>query len=278
MKTTLTITLLVFLFSCKKEVEIIAPVEKPMPPIAVADTVIIADTIQPPGGFSYTKRKANLLNQKSWTKKVQKDTLTGEYKNVVLLEFNGYDATKTMWNVKVGASGSTPEEQRAIVDSANKYYKYKGFYFTLDEELYNKCRPDKRFRVVLTDDWEWYGAAGGVAYRNSFFWANETPAFVFTSLLKYNVQYIGRAVAHEAGHAFGLAHQSLWVNGVKVNEYNPGNAAMCPIMGYLYSGAVAEWYTGLDPFGNKQYDGRIIEEAGGGKYDGQGNFKPWGTY
>ena len=51
--------------------------------------------------------------------------------------------------------------------------------------------------------------------------------------------------AHEAGHGFGLQHQSSYdLNGMRIAEYNHGNAMMAPIMGGSYSAARGLWWNG----------------------------------
>jgi hypothetical protein len=49
----------------------------------------------------------------------------------------------------------------------------------------------------------------------------------------HNAERIATSVEHESGHEFGLVHQSIWSSdGTKlINEYNPGNSTVVPIMG-----------------------------------------------
>ena len=68
------------------------------------------------------------------------------------------------------------------------------------------------------------GTAGGsgFSYIGSFTNSIANVAYVFA---QDNTGYsLGNAVSHEAGHAFGLQHQSTYdANGVKKSEYNLGD-------------------------------------------------------
>src|SRR5205814_5165119 len=54
--------------------------------------------------------------------------------------------------------------------------------------------------------------------------------------------FIGAAAAHEAGHGFGLQHQSVYdSSGTKLDEYSHGDALSAPIMGYGYAPRNTWW-------------------------------------
>lgn len=97
---------------------------------------------------------------------------------------------------------------------------------------------------------DWYepqggGPAGGVAYINSFTNFIPNVAYVFPRKLSNSPKYIAEAASHEAGHAFGLHHQSVYdSNGNKTREYNPGNSQWAPIMGIGYNAARTTWHDG----------------------------------
>ncbi|HEY7090473.1 MAG TPA: fibronectin type III domain-containing protein [Tepidisphaeraceae bacterium] len=100
-------------------------------------------------------------------------------------------------------------------------------------------------RVVVGGNGSWYGAAGGVAYVGAF--SNSAPniAWVFPAMLSNgNVKFTSDAIEHEAGHTFGLQHQSVYSGTKKTNEYNPGSAAKAPIMGNSYSASRSLWWSG----------------------------------
>ncbi|MCO6430441.1 MAG: hypothetical protein J5J00_06220 [Deltaproteobacteria bacterium] len=94
---------------------------------------------------------------------------------------------------------------------------------------------------------DWYGSsAGGVAYIDTF--TNFIPNVVYVfeaNLGNGHPKYVAEASSHEAGHGFGLRHQSLYdASGVKTKEYNNGNSSWAPIMGTSYSAARSTWHNG----------------------------------
>lgn len=102
---------------------------------------------------------------------------------------------------------------------------------------------------------DWYGrAAGGVGYVDSF--TNDIPntVYVFASESSSNTKFIAEASSHEAGHNFGLEHQSTYdQNGNKLEEYNPGGAGVAPIMGDSYSEPRSIWYYGTSAVSSTTY-------------------------
>lgn len=173
--------------------------------------------------------------------------------SVILLDFDGHYVANTMWNVN-GAFNTAPanltsEEADLVLQRVVNDFTPFNITVTTDEAVYNAGNPLKRIRVVITESWEWYGQAGGVSYLNSFTWGNNTPCFVFSSLLGYNVKMIAEASSHEAGHTLGLRHQSLYdQNGIKINEYNwgqgTGEIGWAPIMGASYNSNLSLWHNG----------------------------------
>ncbi|HVT89389.1 MAG TPA: fibronectin type III domain-containing protein [Tepidisphaeraceae bacterium] len=105
-------------------------------------------------------------------------------------------------------------------------------------------------RVIVGGDGAWYGAAGGVAYVGAFYNSAPNIAWVFPKMLANgNVKYTADAISHEAGHTFGLQHQSTFNGSSKTNEYNPGTSAKAPIMGNSYSAARSLWWKGPSSLG-----------------------------
>ena len=173
--------------------------------------------------------------------------------NVILLDFNGQYVANTMWNVNgpitCAPANLTAEEAGLILQRVTTDYSPFNITVTTDEAVFNAANPSKRMRVVITESWEWYGQAGGVSYINSFTWGDNSPCFVFSSLLGYSVKKIAEACSHEAGHTLGLRHQSLYdANGVKLNEYNwgqgSGEIGWAPIMGASYNENLSLWHYG----------------------------------
>lgn len=173
--------------------------------------------------------------------------------NVIYLDFDGQNVTGTNWNV-AGAINCTPANlssadidlvfQRVAADFAPF-----NITVTTNEAVYNSANTKKRMRVVVTETWQPFGQAGGVSYIGSFTWGNNTPCFVFSSLLGYNTKKIAEACSHEAGHTLGLRHQSSYnENGIKISEYNwgqgSGEIGWAPIMGGSYNQNLSLWHYG----------------------------------
>jgi hypothetical protein len=93
--------------------------------------------------------------------------------------------------------------------------------------------------------WSGHAAAGVAyigAYRSGFL---AKVGFVFSAALGGNTSYVADAVAHEAGHGFGLSHQGDYdSSGAMTATYGVGNGTTPPIMGYFYSGR-SVWYNGF---------------------------------
>jgi len=173
--------------------------------------------------------------------------------NVILLDFNGQYVANTMWNVNgpipCAPANLTAEEAGLILQRVTTDFTPFNITVTTDEAVFNAANPSKRMRVVITESWEWYGQVGGVSYLNSFTWGDNSPCFVFSSLLGYSVKKIAEACSHEAGHTLGLRHQSLYdANGVKLNDYNwgqgSGEIGWAPIMGASYNENLSLWHYG----------------------------------
>lgn len=117
-------------------------------------------------------------------------------------------------------------------------------------------------RVVIGGSWnDWYHVpCSGVSVPGSFTSASQNVVYVFSGDIARWAEtggydgdgrpiQVGAAVAttasHEAGHAFGLYHQSLYdASGNKIDEYNPGSATRTPIMGSNLSSDRTTWSDG----------------------------------
>ena len=99
--------------------------------------------------------------------------------------------------------------------------------------------------AIGTEDW-FEGGAGGVAFVNAFDPDGRTVAFVFTNGAGNSAKNIAEAATHEAGHTFGLGHQSTFDpdTGERLESYNPGSADWAPHMGVGYSRPLTTWHDG----------------------------------
>ena len=133
--------------------------------------------------------------------------------NVLLLDVDGHLVTGTSWNSNgdfyVDPSGLSNEEVQIVLSGIRSAFSPFSLMVTTDESIYEAADPSNRQREIITPTYQWFGAAGGVAFLNSFGTAigsTGQPCFVFSSLLAYRTKDIIFAGAHEAGHTLGLFH------------------------------------------------------------------------
>lgn len=187
------------------------------------------------------------------------------YSSTIYLKFQGGTVTGTSWNTTdslwLAPSGLNPEQEALVVQSVAEAYDTFQVTVTTDSLLYANAPATRRQTCYITATWSWYGKAGGTSYTGSFVWGDNTPCFVFSSLLNFNSTDIGEAVSHEIGHTLGLRHQAQWDStGTKISDYNPGNSEMAPIMGKPYAAKKAIWWVGLNPYGQVQDDVALLHQ------------------
>jgi hypothetical protein len=200
---------------------------------------------------------------------------------VILLDFDGQLVSGTSWNAGVAFNclpanlGTAAIAQ--IVDRVKNDYSPFNIVVTTDESVYNAASSNRRMRVIITETWEWFGQAGGTSFLNSFTWGNNTPCFIFSSLLNYNEKQIAEAASHEAGHTFGLRHQATYNGTTLVSEYNygagTGETSWAPIMGCGYYKNLTTWHNGPNSMGSSSFqnDVAIIAAITGMKNDDYSN-------
>ena len=127
---------------------------------------------------------------------------------------------------------------------AEKYSPFNLNVTTVDPGIY----ADKiTQRIVIGGSGAWLNGvvAGGVGNVGSFYNFNPNTSWVFPNNLGTgNPVYTAEASAHEAGHAFGLQHQSVYSGTTKTSEYNPGTPAAAPTMGLSYYSTRGLWWKG----------------------------------
>jgi hypothetical protein len=197
-------------------------------------------------------------------------TLSPSGTGVIYLDFTGHTVTGTSWNY-TGDIVCTPANLSStqvdeILASVIEDFSPFDVIITIDEGEYLSAPRYRKTRVVLTETYEWYGQAGGVAFVGSFSWGDNTPCFVFTSLLNYSTKRIREAASHEIGHTLGLYHQASYdANCIKTSEYNRGGCPIscgeAPIMGVAYYEPVGRWWIGPNSYGcnNIQNDINILK-------------------
>lgn len=177
---------------------------------------------------------------------------------VLFLDFDGHTVEGTSWNyegpIVCNSANVNATQLTEIFHRVAEDYRPFNINVTTDSTLYAAAPAKKRMRIVLTTSSSWYGSAGGVSFTNSFSWGDNTPCFVFTALLNYNVKNIAEAASHEAGHTLGLNHQSSYdASCGKTAEYNAGTGSgeigWAPIMGVGYYRNLTLWHYGSNPYG-----------------------------
>jgi len=200
---------------------------------------------------------------------------------VILLDFDGQTVSGTNWNTNgniVCAPANLTSSQIATIFSrvTNDYAPFN-VVVTTDEAVYNAADPYKRTRVIIPETWEWFGQAGGTSFRGSFTWGNNTPCFVFSSLLNYNEKNVGEAASHEAGHTLGLRHQASYNGTVMLSAYNTGigsgEISWAPIMGSGYYRNMTVWANGPTDVSSTSFEDEVsmITSAVGARPDDYSN-------
>jgi hypothetical protein len=127
---------------------------------------------------------------------------------------------------------------------AEKYSPFDVDVTTVDPGTY---AYNQVARMVIGGDGAWSGGTyGGYSYVGGFTGETSNTGWIFAKNLgKGFPKYVAEATAHEAGHLFGLVHQSSYdTDGTKTDEYNHGSSATAPIMGYSYFADRGLWWRG----------------------------------
>ena len=176
----------------------------------------------------------------------------------LFLDFDGQYIAGTPWNwsgpIDAQPATLSTAQITEICKRVSEDFGIFNLNVTTDSTIYLAAPPKARVRIIVTPTSSWYGSAGGVSFVGSFSWGNNTPAWVFSALLGNSVKKISEAISHEAGHALGLQHQSIFDGSCnKTAEYAPGQGAgeigWAPIMGVGYSKNLTTWHNGTSAMG-----------------------------
>jgi hypothetical protein len=116
-------------------------------------------------------------------------------------------------------------------------------------------------RVVVGGNGSWTGGTyGGVSYVGSFTSSSDNVSFVFPANLGNGApRYTADASSHEAGHAFGLNHQSKYSGTTLVESYSTGPGdGRAPLMGNSYSATRSLWWYGTSTSSTTMQDDMAI--------------------
>lgn len=123
-------------------------------------------------------------------------------------------------------------------------------------------------RVAIGGTGTWTGGTyGGIGYVDSYTNSIVNTAHVFSKNLgNGNAKYVADAVSHEAGHGFGLQHQSQYSGTTKVSEYSTGPGdGRAPLLGNSYSAPRSLWWKGTSVAANViQDDMAVIARSANG--------------
>lgn len=167
---------------------------------------------------------------------------------VILIDFDGYAVEGSLWDVPdftATRSNLSSKDQKEVLDSIFSHFKiFNGIVVTTDESKYISFPANKRIRAVATTS-RLKDYKVGISILNSVSFQKDIPCFVFTSDLNFHPPLIAIALSHEIGHTLGLKHQSLWNSNCRREvEFNSGDDANLPIMGYYYGSKKATWWVG----------------------------------
>jgi hypothetical protein len=117
---------------------------------------------------------------------------------VIFLDFDGHTVEGTAWNydgpIYCGGSGLDTAKITSTFNRVAEDFRPFNIDVTTDSTKFLAAPINKRVRVIVTTSSEWYGSAGGVAFVGSFSWGDDTPCFIFSALLSYNVKNISEAI------------------------------------------------------------------------------------
>jgi hypothetical protein len=184
------------------------------------------------------------------------------------LDFDGHDAGT--WNGHPNAVAaafdfdgsrflSTAERQAIEIIWKNVAEDYAPFNINVTTVEPASFADKKGLRVAIGGaSTDWYGVSGiaGVALRDSFTTPDPNVVFVFSKTIGNDARSIAATASHEAGHAFGLRHQTASTSGID----------KVPLMTAASDGWRNTWHVGTNVDGVTQDDMAII----GGTVNGFG--------
>lgn len=175
----------------------------------------------------------------------------------LFLDFDGHDEAK--WGGSKNVHTPPAYSEQAAIDEiwarvAEDYAPFNIDVTTVDPGSY--AHGVVAVIAIGGDYSDWFGdPSGGVAYIGGFAAGSSAPnvGYVFSETLNHQPNWIADAVSHEAGHLFGLDHQSVWENGGVVEDYNPGNDQWGPLMGVSYDAIRSNWHNGTPESSANEY-------------------------
>jgi hypothetical protein len=189
---------------------------------ALSDTTLLANS-QVPVLNSYPAAKAQLYL---------------DFKGLQLASWGNYT------NINIPAFGDAGNIEAIWARVAEDFAPFNLNVTTVEPAAWDDALD---LRVVVGGDGAWTGGVNsGISQTGSFASSDPHIVFVFPDNLgQGDPKMVADAISHEAGHAYGLSHQSVWDNsGNLVEEYNPGDLSRAPLMGDSYAAQRSVWWLG----------------------------------
>jgi hypothetical protein len=172
--------------------------------------------------------------------------------SVIYIDFDGEIVNSALWNngntIVCESPGLSTEKMTAIFTRVAEDFSIFKVNVTTELAKFNAAPTTQRIRVIVTPTSYFFPGVAGVSYVTSFTWGDDTPAFAFAGNANTD-KYIAETVSHEAGHAFGCWHQSVYdASCNQVAAYNGGTGdgeiGWAPIMGYPLDKNFTTWHNG----------------------------------
>jgi hypothetical protein len=196
--------------------------------------------------------------------------------NVIFLDFDGAAVSGTVWNSggntlqalpfdTDGTPGSFSDAEQLAIKRIWMRVAEDYAPFNVDVTTEAPASFGTRVcQVLITRNTDANGVnnpssgAGGVAYVNVYArsdYAFYRPAWVYHNNLSQREDNIAEAASHEAGHNFGLSHDSTTANpDGYYGGHGSGDTSWGPIMGTGYGRNMSQWSKGEYTNANNQED------------------------
>lgn len=177
-------------------------------------------------------------------------------KATLYLDFDGdttatwdtyHPGTTPAFTMDADATSFSNSELSAITEICQRVAeKYSPFDVNVTTTDPGTLRNGTSIRIVVGGNGGWTGGTyGGISYVGAFINSEPNTGWAFSSNLSNSAKNCAEAASHEAGHMFGLQHQSLYdSNGNKTVEYYAGDSQRAPVMGNSYAAARGLWWYG----------------------------------
>lgn len=184
----------------------------------------------------------------------------------LFLDFDGVDFGTLSWSGKLPGlrpaydidgdiSTFGTEEQRRIEQIWSRVAEaYSMFNINVTTEDPGNYNRRESAHIVISGNNEWYGGGGGVAYVGGFSSSasaqTRRTGWVFPGNLRSgDAKVVADAAIHEAGHLFGLQHQSTYNDsGTRTDPYDSNFSSIlsAPNLGVAYNARRGLWAIGAN--------------------------------